>query len=83
MVADFNEMTSIEALLLWRGFLMYHGANRLGANSLLSSSVEGWFTLPFTIPNYLAPLLGSPVPDAESPAAKAALDRAKAASIAS
>lgn len=76
--ADFNEMTSIEGLFCsGEASWMYHGANRLGANSLLSSSVEGWFTLPFTIPNYLAPLLGEPVPDAESPAAKAALDRAK------
>lgn len=77
--SDFNEMTSIEGLFCsGESSWMYHGANRLGANSLLSSSVEGWFTLPFTIPNYLAPLLGEPVPDAESPAAKAALDRAKA-----
>ncbi|MER0082194.1 fumarate reductase/succinate dehydrogenase flavoprotein subunit [Corynebacterium sp. KPL2861] len=52
---DFNEMTSIDGLFAagecsWT----YHGANRLGANSLLSASVDGWFTLPFTIPNYLA-----------------------------
>ena len=46
---DFNEMTSIDGLFAagecsWT----YHGANRLGANSLLSASVDGWFTLPFT-----------------------------------
>ena len=57
--SDFNQMTSIPGLFTggecsWT----YHGANRLGANSLLSASVDGWFTLPFSVPNYLGPLLG-------------------------
>lgn len=73
---DFHEMTSIPGLFCsGESSWMYHGANRLGANSLLSSSVEGWFTLPFTIPNYLAPLLGTDIPDEDSAAAKAALKR--------
>ena len=73
---DFHEMTSIPGLFCsGESSWMYHGANRLGANSLLSSSVEGWFTLPFTIPNYLAPLLGTDIPDENSAAAKAALKR--------
>ena len=75
---DFNEMTSIDGLFCsGESSWMYHGANRLGANSLLSSSVEGWFTLPFTIPNYLAPHLGEEIPAADSPAAQEALQRAK------
>ncbi len=58
--SDFDQMTSIPGLFVggevgWG----YHGANRLGANSLLSACVDGWFTLPYSIPNYLAPLLGS------------------------
>ena len=75
---DFNEMTSIDGLFCsGESSWMYHGANRLGANSLLSSSVEGWFTLPFTISNYLAPHLGEEIPAADSPAAQEALQRAK------
>ncbi|MEM7551242.1 MAG: fumarate reductase/succinate dehydrogenase flavoprotein subunit [Bacteroidota bacterium] len=34
-----------------------HGANRLGANSLLQASVDGYFILPNTINNYLASAL--------------------------
>jgi succinate dehydrogenase / fumarate reductase flavoprotein subunit len=62
--SDFDQMTSIPGLFVggevgWA----YHGANRLGANSLLSACVDGWFTLPYAIPNYLAPLLGTePLP---------------------
>ena len=73
---DFNEMTSIDGLFAagecsWT----YHGANRLGANSLLSASVDGWFTLPFTIPNYLAHHLGEAALDLEAPEVKEALTR--------
>lgn len=62
--ADYDQMTSIPGLFVggevgWA----YHGANRLGANSLLSACVDGWFTLPYSIPNYLAPHLGEdPLP---------------------
>ena len=57
--SDYDMMTSIPGLFVggeagWG----YHGANRLGANSLLSACVDGWFTLPYSVPNYLAPLLG-------------------------
>ena len=59
--SDYDLMTSIPGLFVggeagWG----YHGANRLGANSLLSASVDGWLTLPFSVPNYLAGLLGQP-----------------------
>ena len=37
-----------------------HGANRLGANSLLQASVDGYFILPNTINNYLAQELKEP-----------------------
>ncbi|MGV0326028.1 fumarate reductase/succinate dehydrogenase flavoprotein subunit [Corynebacterium confusum] len=76
--SDFNEMTSIDGLFAagecsWT----YHGANRLGANSLLSASVDGWFTLPFTIPNYLADHLGEDKLAEDSEAAQRALQRAQ------
>ncbi|MEX2512430.1 MAG: fumarate reductase/succinate dehydrogenase flavoprotein subunit [Cyclobacteriaceae bacterium] len=31
-----------------------HGANRLGANSLLQACIDGYFILPITLPHYLA-----------------------------
>lgn len=31
-----------------------HGANRLGANSLLQACIDGYFVLPYTLGNYLA-----------------------------
>ncbi|MHA2787937.1 fumarate reductase/succinate dehydrogenase flavoprotein subunit [Corynebacterium sp. S7] len=76
---DFNEMTSIDGLFAaGEASWTYHGANRLGANSLLSASVDGWFTLPFTVPNYLARHLGEPVLAEDSAAAQEAVNRAKA-----
>ncbi|MCQ9351750.1 fumarate reductase/succinate dehydrogenase flavoprotein subunit [Corynebacterium sp. 153RC1] len=76
---DFNEMTSIPGLFCaGEASWTYHGANRLGANSLLSASVDGWFTLPFTIPNFLAGYLGTERLSEDAPEAQAALQRAQA-----
>ncbi|MDR7330868.1 fumarate reductase/succinate dehydrogenase flavoprotein subunit [Corynebacterium guangdongense] len=76
---DFNEMTSLDGLFAaGEASWTYHGANRLGANSLLSASVDGWFTLPFTVPNYLANHLGEPLLPADAPEAVEALNRAQA-----
>ena len=51
--SDYDLMTSVPGLFVggevgWG----YHGANRLGANSLLSACVDGWFTLPYAVPGY-------------------------------
>ncbi|MEN8797937.1 MAG: fumarate reductase/succinate dehydrogenase flavoprotein subunit, partial [Flavobacteriaceae bacterium] len=45
-----------------------HGANRLGANSLLQASVDGYFILPNTINNYLASELKSEAVNTDHPA---------------
>ncbi|ANI39900.1 fumarate reductase/succinate dehydrogenase flavoprotein subunit [Mycolicibacterium vaccae] len=72
--SDFDEMTSIPGLFVaGEAGWTYHGANRLGANSLLSACVDGWFTLPYAIPNYLAGLLGTTPPGLDQPAVRATL----------
>ncbi|MGP6174772.1 fumarate reductase/succinate dehydrogenase flavoprotein subunit [Corynebacterium sp. A21] len=75
---DFNEMTSVDGLFCaGEASWSYHGANRLGANSLLSASVDGWFTLPFTVPNFLANHLNEPALAADAPEAIAAIERSR------
>ncbi len=72
--SDFDQMTSIPGLFVaGEAGWAYHGANRLGANSLLSACVDGWFTLPYAIPNYLAGLLGTTPPGLDDPAVRATL----------
>jgi succinate dehydrogenase / fumarate reductase flavoprotein subunit len=49
-----------------------HGANRLGASALMQGLADGYFVLPYTVPNYLSGQLGQPpVPD-DDPVFKAA-----------
>jgi len=43
-----------------------HGANRLGASALMQGLADGYFILPYTLPNYLAGQMGKR-PSAESP----------------
>ncbi|MEM6568569.1 MAG: fumarate reductase/succinate dehydrogenase flavoprotein subunit [Planctomycetota bacterium] len=49
-----------------------HGANRLGANSLLQACVDGYFVAPYTLTDYLAGELGAPVTPTDHPAFEAA-----------
>ncbi|MEM9380743.1 MAG: fumarate reductase/succinate dehydrogenase flavoprotein subunit [Planctomycetota bacterium] len=49
-----------------------HGANRLGANSLLQACVDGYFVAPYTLTDYLAGELGAPVTPIDHPAFEAA-----------
>lgn len=44
-----------------------HGANRLGASALMQGLADGYFVLPYTIGNGLAPLLNTPVPSTDHP----------------
>ena len=58
---DYELMTTIPGLYAI-GECNYsdHGANRLGANSLLQTSIDGYFILPNTINNYLESELRQP-----------------------
>lgn len=52
---DYELMTTIPGLYaIGECNFSDHGANRLGANSLLQASIDGYFVLPNTINNYLA-----------------------------
>ncbi|MEX2550736.1 MAG: fumarate reductase/succinate dehydrogenase flavoprotein subunit [Nitriliruptoraceae bacterium] len=71
---DYHQMSSIPGLFVGgEASFNYHGANRLGANSLLSASVDGWFVIPWTVADYLAPRLGAEVPRDDHPDVVAAV----------
>jgi succinate dehydrogenase / fumarate reductase, flavoprotein subunit len=55
-----------------------HGANRLGASALMQGLADGYFVLPYTIGNYLAPMLGQTIPGTDHEAFKIAENEAKA-----
>ncbi len=49
-----------------------HGANRLGASALMQGLADGYFVLPYTIGNELAPMLNKAMPGVDHPAFKQA-----------
>ncbi len=52
---DYELMTNVRGLFaIGEANFSDHGANRLGANSLLQACVDGYFIIPYTLPNYLA-----------------------------
>lgn len=55
-----------------------HGANRLGASALMQGLADGYFVLPYTISNELAPLLNKSMPGIDHPAFRTAENEAKA-----
>jgi succinate dehydrogenase / fumarate reductase flavoprotein subunit len=56
---DYNLQSTIPGLfVLGEANFSDHGANRLGASALMQGLADGYFVLPYTIGNYLAPLLG-------------------------
>jgi len=66
---DYNLMSNIPGLyVLGEANFSDHGANRLGASALMQGLADGYFVLPATISDYLAPLLGSPPLRTDDPA---------------
>ncbi len=61
---DYELQTTIPGLFaIGEANFSDHGANRLGASALMQGLSDGYFVLPYTIGNYLAPKLGDqPVP---------------------
>ncbi|MGH9025885.1 MAG: fumarate reductase/succinate dehydrogenase flavoprotein subunit [Acidimicrobiia bacterium] len=56
---DYNLMSSVPGLfVLGEANFSDHGANRLGASALMQGLADGYFILPATIGDYLAPMLG-------------------------
>ncbi|HUV10874.1 MAG TPA: fumarate reductase/succinate dehydrogenase flavoprotein subunit [Acidimicrobiia bacterium] len=61
---DYNLMSNVPGLyVLGEANFSDHGANRLGASALMQGLADGYFVLPATIGDYLAPQLGQdPIP---------------------
>ncbi len=75
---DYELMTTIPGLYaVGECNFSDHGANRLGANSLLQASVDGYFILPNTINNYLADEMKSDHPTIDHPEFDKAVEEVK------
>ncbi|MDZ4825681.1 MAG: fumarate reductase/succinate dehydrogenase flavoprotein subunit [Actinomycetota bacterium] len=70
---DYNLMSNLPGLfVLGEANFSDHGANRLGASALMQGLADGYFVLPYTIGEYLAPLLGNNAVPTDDPAFVAA-----------
>ena len=75
---DYELMTTIPGLYAaGEANFSDHGANRLGASALMQGLADGYFVLPYTIGNYLAPMLNKPIPGVDHPEFKAAESAAR------
>jgi len=77
---DYELMTTIPGLYaIGESNFSDHGANRLGASSLMQAAGDGYFVLPNTISNYLADEIRTPKTPTDKPefaeAEKAAVER--------
>jgi len=58
---DYDLMSTIPGLfVLGEANFSDHGANRLGASALMQGLADGYFVIPYTLGNYLAPRMGQP-----------------------
>src|SRR5207248_1328033 len=70
---DYNLMSTIPGLFVGgEANFSDHGANRLGASALMQGLADGYFVLPYTVPNYLAGMLGQAVVPNDDPVFRAA-----------
>ncbi len=75
---DYELQTTIPGLFaLGEANFADHGANRLGANSLLQACVDGYFVAPYTIANYLAEELKTEKITTQDPAFELAMQQTK------
>ena len=64
---DYNLMSNVPGLfVIGEANFSDHGANRLGASALMQGLADGYFILPYTLPNYLAGQMNKR-PSADSP----------------
>ncbi len=74
---DYSLMSNVPGLfVLGEANFSDHGANRLGASALMQGLADGYFVLPNTICNYLAPIRGTR-PDVNRPEFKAVVDEVR------
>ena len=70
---DYNLMSNLPGLyVLGEANFSDHGANRLGASALMQGLADGYFVIPYTIGDYLAPLLGKAAITTADPVFKSA-----------
>jgi succinate dehydrogenase / fumarate reductase flavoprotein subunit len=56
---DYDLMSNLPGLfVIGEANFSDHGANRLGASALMQGLADGYFVLPYTLPNYLAGQMG-------------------------
>ena len=75
---DYNLMSNVPGMfVLGEANFSDHGANRLGASALMQGLADGYFVIPYTIGNYLAPNLGNR-PSTDHPSFKQTEDEVRA-----
>ena len=75
---DYNLMSNIPGLfVLGEANFSDHGANRLGASALMQGLADGYFVIPYTLPNYLAQVSWDKINPNEHSAFKEAMESVK------